>query len=443
MGRLLSLFPLALTAVVLGLAAQPAGAAGPTNDPESASQWSLADIRAPEAWPKGKGAGVSVAVVSTGIAKHPDLVTKTDAGVDAVGTDPTADADGRGTHLAGIVGAATGNGEGIAGVAPEARLIPFRAFAADSGVSADRYLDALQRVLQAKPQVVLVDVPETFPVTARDGLRQSLKGLGDAGITVVVGAQNGITLNDLPVVAVAATTTSGAKSAGTAGVADRGLAAPGRGVVSTTVGPSLFPGGAPTYSYDERSGTAQAAAHAAGAIAILRGLGATSNQAADALRATARKSSDASLGAGIIDVAAAVTAFQTPSPAPVPIPTPVPTVVAPGPTNKKATTTPTNKVATGTGVIPRGLNVPTPPTADTPLASDPPEPGEGEAAVVPPGAEQFMDQGDTGGPIDSAPADGSEGRDRPLGSLAIGFGMLFGVGSGLSLTFRHLANRPL
>jgi len=420
-------FLLAL-AVVLGLAAGPAAAAGPTNDPESANQWGLTDIKAPETWPKGKGGGVNVAVVSTGIAKHPDLTAKTDGGFDAIGTDPTNDTGGRGTHLAGIVGAATNNSVGIAGVAPDARLLPYRAFESDTAVGSEGHLKALQRVIDTRPQVALVDLPDSLPAAAKDRLRQSFKILGDAGISVVVGAQNGIGLNDLPILAVAATTSKGDQAPGTPGVGDRGVAAPGQGITSTTVDSPLLGG---VYGYGEQSGTGQAAAHVAGAVAILRGLGATSNQAADLLRSTARKNPSASLGAGLIDVAAAAAAYRPQAV------TPATTTTT---TKKAAAKTAPTKPPTGLGAIPTGPAVPPGPTGptDPAFAGEPVEPGAGETPVTPPGSEALA-AAETGRP--SATAGGDD--DRPLGLLSVGFGLLFGVGTGLSLTFRRLAAAPL
>ncbi|MEO5679415.1 MAG: S8 family serine peptidase, partial [Acidimicrobiales bacterium] len=269
-----------LTAALVVLLARPAAAAvGP--DPEIGRQWGLLDIKAPDAWPKGRGGGVSVAVVSTGIAEHPDLKVKLDAGFDATGGAPTADTDGRGTHLAGIVAAATDNALGIAGVAPSARLLPYKAF--ESGSADDTYLKALDRALATKPGVVLVDLPSDYTGDVGQ-LRAKLKALGDGGASVVVGAQDVIAasaLNDLPVLAVAATARGGS---GTGAVGARGVAAPGVGILSTTVKQPALPTGTPTYDYAELDGTGQAAAHVAGAVAILRGHGANAAEAADLLR---------------------------------------------------------------------------------------------------------------------------------------------------------------
>jgi subtilisin family serine protease len=411
----------AATALV-GLSAGPAAAA-PTNDPLSAEQWGLTDIKAPEAWPKGAGAGIKVAIVSSGIAKHQDLTAKLDAGFDVGGGDPTKDSDGRGTHLAGIVGAATNNSEGIAGVAPDARLLPYKAFENDKAIDTTKFLETMASAAAVKPQVMLVDAPSGFPSDGRDQLRNALTAVAQQGISVVIGAQSGLALADLPVLAVAATTQSGDQESGTAAVAGPGVAAPGRAITSTTVTASLL--GETTFGYGPMSGTAAAAAHVAGAVAIVRSAGANPGQAADLLRSTARKASDSSLGAGIIDAAAAVNAYKKPAPPP-------PSTT----TTKKAAAPVTTSKATGTAAIPKTQPSLVGPTATLPTG-EPAEPGEGEPAVVPPGAEElFGDAGDGGQRVTIV----TEGEERPMGTLAIGFGLLFGVGTGLSVTFRRLAD---
>ena len=74
------------------------------------------------------GAGAVVAVVDSGAAlSHPDLRGQLVAGRDVVDGDATpSDGAGHGTHVTGIVAAATGNGVGVASVAPGARVIPVR-----------------------------------------------------------------------------------------------------------------------------------------------------------------------------------------------------------------------------------------------------------------------------------------------------------------------------
>jgi thermitase len=125
-----------------------------TSDPLFRLQWGLenpggsllgvpavadADIDAPDAWSVTRGAGVEVAVVDTGVdAGHPDLAGRVSAGADFVDHDGSADdANGHGTHVAGTIAAAIDD-VGVAGVAPEATILPLRALDGNgSGFSSD------------------------------------------------------------------------------------------------------------------------------------------------------------------------------------------------------------------------------------------------------------------------------------------------------------------
>ncbi|MFN8132568.1 MAG: S8 family serine peptidase [Solirubrobacteraceae bacterium] len=153
-------------AVTAGFAvlAAPAGAAAPT-DPQAAGQQPLKILRIPEAIDRaGPLADVPVLVADTGLdLANPDLqprlfslpaavpapdpegvgnlpqVAAGASGWDLIGTlaepnlvpdadpsDPPAPAGGHGTAVAGVLGAAWNNGQGGAGVAPNARFIALR-----------------------------------------------------------------------------------------------------------------------------------------------------------------------------------------------------------------------------------------------------------------------------------------------------------------------------
>ncbi|GHG90615.1 S8 family serine peptidase [Comamonas sp. JC664] len=106
------------------------------NDPRFEQQWNLRMIDMPKAWERNRGKGVVVAVLDTGIAYEdhdgfkqvPDLKgVKFVKGYDFVNDDEHANDDhGHGTHVAGTIAQATNNGEGVAGVAFEATLMPVK-----------------------------------------------------------------------------------------------------------------------------------------------------------------------------------------------------------------------------------------------------------------------------------------------------------------------------
>lgn len=115
--------------------------------------WGLDDVQLPTpgvgalaAWETTKGAGQVIAIVDTGVdLTHPDLEANLWTGPGGVRGFDAVDGDGdpddyefHGTHVAGTAAALAGNGTGIAGVAPEAQIMPVRVLDGDgSGTSAD------------------------------------------------------------------------------------------------------------------------------------------------------------------------------------------------------------------------------------------------------------------------------------------------------------------
>lgn len=85
----------------------------------------IAAVGAPSAWSRSTGAGVVVALMDSGIGKHPDLPAgKVVARVNFVADNARSlDPAGHGTHLAGVIAA---NGDFFRGVAPDARLVDIR-----------------------------------------------------------------------------------------------------------------------------------------------------------------------------------------------------------------------------------------------------------------------------------------------------------------------------
>ena len=98
-----------------------------TNDTLRPQQWALDRLQAESAWTRSRGAGVTVAVVDTGIAVHPDLGGSFVPGKDfALGGDGRNDGHGHGTHVAGIIAATPDNSLGVAGLAPDVKLMPVK-----------------------------------------------------------------------------------------------------------------------------------------------------------------------------------------------------------------------------------------------------------------------------------------------------------------------------
>ena len=99
--------------------------AGPANGSVAVQ---LKDIDLPTVWQLARGAGQTVAVIDTGVSRH-RLLPRLIPGGDYVFTgDGTADCDGHGTIVAGIIAAAadSDNSNAFSGVAPDAAVISIR-----------------------------------------------------------------------------------------------------------------------------------------------------------------------------------------------------------------------------------------------------------------------------------------------------------------------------
>lgn len=110
-----------------------------------AQEWALDALHTRQVWPTTKGAGVTVAVLDTGVdAGHPDLVGNVLDGKDMVGFGARrGDAEWarHGTAMAGIIaghGHGPGHTDGVMGVAPETRILPVRVILEDDDSSRDK-----------------------------------------------------------------------------------------------------------------------------------------------------------------------------------------------------------------------------------------------------------------------------------------------------------------
>jgi subtilisin family serine protease len=111
------------------------------SDPGYTSQWALPQI----GWDQVHGVkdpsgSATLAILDTGVdANTPDLAGRVVGGWSAFGTDPAADANGHGTHVATIAAAKADDGTGIAGVAYSGvKVMPIQVLGADgTGSDAD------------------------------------------------------------------------------------------------------------------------------------------------------------------------------------------------------------------------------------------------------------------------------------------------------------------
>ncbi|MEA3019788.1 MAG: serine protease [Actinomycetota bacterium] len=303
---------------LLAVAVVPPAAGAVSADPLRSQQWALDRIN--EASVRGRGDGVIVAVVDTGIdLQHVDLRGRILPGTDIYSNDgDPQDENGHGTHVAGIIAADAGNGVGVAGVAPGAKLLPVRVLGPDGSGSSDDVIAGIRWAVAHGARVINLSIgDETQAVlgsTFSDALREAWK----AGVVCVVAAGNQYVLGsgfaDEPALVVSATTRDNTKPSYSSGVgsAKWGIAAPGgeQGAISADgeiLSTYWYAGKHDQYGYD--IGTSMAAPHVSGAIAVLLGLGLTPQQAVDRVLSTAKDlgapGRDSTFGAGLLDIARA------------------------------------------------------------------------------------------------------------------------------------------
>jgi serine protease AprX len=130
------------------------------------------------------GAGVTVALIDTGVADVPDLAHVEHRAVRGVGS---GDKYGHGTFLAGIIG-----GRGAQpGVAPGAGLLDVKVADGEGGTSLSKVLSGLQIAADADVDVVSLSLSTASPLPPGfDPLSRALERLWERGVVSVVAAGN-------------------------------------------------------------------------------------------------------------------------------------------------------------------------------------------------------------------------------------------------------------
>ncbi len=257
------------------------------NDPRFAGQYGPTLIGLPAAWSTaGFGASsVTVAVLDSGIARgHPDFQgARILAGYDYVNRDAVPNDDcGHGTHVAGILGANTNNGAGVAGTS-QATILPLKVLGNRCTGSLSTIAQAIVDATDQGADVIAMSLGSS---TNSPALSAAVAYAWDHGAILVAAAGNDGSDNsvDYPaaysqVIAVSAVDANKALASYSSRGPQVEVAAPGNTIDSTTSN-----GG-----YGTMSGTSMATPFVAGSIALVLSCApaTTNQQARDALRATA------------------------------------------------------------------------------------------------------------------------------------------------------------
>ncbi len=126
-------------------------------DPAFGEQWNLQRVDAPAAWDLTRGSfSLVVALVDSGLDRtHPEFANRIMPGYDYVNGDPIPDDEsGHGTHVAGILAAAYGNGIGITGLAPNVKLMPLKVLGADGSGNYYNIATAIRLAADSRAQII-------------------------------------------------------------------------------------------------------------------------------------------------------------------------------------------------------------------------------------------------------------------------------------------------
>jgi thermitase len=337
-----------------------ANAVNTPNDPyfTGGYQWNMTKIQAPQAWDLTTGsASVSVAVLDTGVdLSHPDLQGKVVASVNFSDSSTAGDANGHGTHVAGIVAAATNNSQGVAGLGYNTTVMNVKVLG-DNGTGGNSWI--AQGIVWAADNgagVINLSLGCTF---ASSTLEDAVNYAWAKGVVVVAAAGNYASSDPFypayypNVIAVAATGYYDELAPFSNYGAWVDVGAPGGNIWSTL----------PGNSYGYKSGTSMASPHVASLAGLVftrvidaNGNGLLNDEVRSCIESTADSVGVAGLGSGRIN---AYRAVQCSSGAPLPSPTATATATAP----PAPTATRTRPAPTATA---------TPPPAPTRTATPPP-----------------------------------------------------------------------
>lgn len=310
------------------------------NDPHYNQTWGPKAIGAEEAWAKvsqAQRAGVTIAILDTGInAGHEDLSANIVPGYNFVNNNTnTHDAQGHGTHVAGIAAAITHNGKGIAGMSGGSKIMPVKVLGDDGSGSYSAIISGIKYAVDRGAHVINLSLGGPGTSAA---MQEAVDYAISRGVHVVGASGNSNSAVVMPgnlkgVITVGAIDSSGARASYSNYGPTLDLMAPGSQILSTYIGGSS--------RYSTMSGTSMATPYVSGVVALLKAANPSITPTAveSILRQTAKDMGAAGFddltGYGLVNAGKAVemaiqsrtvpTPPSTPTPTPVPQPSPQPT----------------------------------------------------------------------------------------------------------------------
>lgn len=354
-----SLVLVALAGVGLLLGSGAAAVAQGAGDPYRSEQWNLDRVRTDEAWRTTRGEGAVVAVVDTGVAlDHPDLfdrIVKRDdgsvVGINLVDGDlDPSDQHGHGTLVAGVIAAAADNGWGIAGVAPEARILPVRVLDATGSGRSEDVGRGIRWAVDNGADIVNVSLEAVAPTDGRSRVpgvpTDAVRYADERGVLVIAAAGNqpgaaSAYPADSPIILVGAVDRDDRSTSFSTVDRRDGFVAPGVEILSTWCRRTRSGCDVASAPYGMAEGTSFAAPHVSGVAALLVSAGYDAAEIRERLAAGAvdlgEPGPDREHGIGRVDAAASLgaapraTTRTVPDPGPAPSPSPPPADPEPAP----------------------------------------------------------------------------------------------------------------
>lgn len=214
------------------------------NDPYFGSQYHLSITGVSTAWDTTQGAGVTIAVLDSGVdSTHPDLMSNLIAGYNFYDNNfDTSDVCGHGTAVAGTAAASTNNGNGVAGAAGLAKIMPVRVAYFDTASNScyayySTVSSGLTYAADHGARIANISYGGVAGSASVQSAAQYMKGKG--GLVFVSAGNNGIDENIAPtttMIPVSATDGSDARTSWSSYGAFVALSAPGAGIWTTSKG---------------------------------------------------------------------------------------------------------------------------------------------------------------------------------------------------------------